>query len=77
MNTEYNATTTSSRSCYSNINSYGTDGKVHQIIPPMPATLQPTMFNVLKPHSLTQEVIPPEKQNNCAPYRTLLQICYN
>ena len=72
--TEYDATASSPRPCYSNLNNYGTDGKVHQIIPPIPATLQPLMFNIVKPHPIKNQSIQSIKRHNCLPYHTLSQL---
>lgn len=69
--TEYNAVATSPRPCYSNINNYGTNGQIRQIVPPVPATLQPIMFNVLKPHPYKPQPISQLKRHNCLPYHTL------
>lgn len=52
---EYNATQTNARSCYSNLNHYGvncTSGGY--IIPPIPSTVQPELFNVMRPHQVPQ-----------------------
>lgn len=40
-NTEYNATSTTAKSCYSTLPAYGTHGKVHGIVAPKPVTAIP------------------------------------
>lgn len=75
FHTEYDASTTSPRPCYSNLDNYGAHGKVRKIVPPTPGALQPWMFNLMKPHQMTQQAVPPEKPSNCGPYRTLAQTC--
>lgn len=76
---EYSATTTKARGCYSNIPSYGVDGRISQIIPPQPSSLVPQLFNVAKPNrqpKYTQSALKDVwYSRNCQPYSTLNGTC--
>lgn len=70
---EYDATSANARPCYSNMQSYGCNGKSRAIIPPTPVTVQPMMFNMLKPHQMssTDARKIPDTPARCLPYSNI------
>jgi hypothetical protein len=80
--TEYNASSTNSYACYSNVESYGAYGMVNPIVPPTPVTIQPTIFNLMCPHKMQsfKRREHAHQVNSCVPYRKLSDIdcksCY-
>lgn len=69
---EYNATQTNAGSCYSNLNHYGVNGDLGgYIIPPTPATVQPALFNLMRPHQVPQMGSKhSEYRQNCTGYKS-------
>jgi hypothetical protein len=67
---EYNATQTNTGSCYSNLNHYGVNCALEgYIVPPTPATVQPALFNVMRPHQVPQIVLKQSEYN--IPYKSV------
>lgn len=69
--------TTSTTSCYSNMNFYGANGRFRPIVPPVPVTVNPEIFHYVKPHQNTNNKIQNKisKNNNCSPYTTFNNFC--
>jgi len=74
---EYSSSATKARPCYSNLYAYGAHGKWKSIIPPTPVTVQPSMFNMMKPHPFSSSGLKPHrgKSLNCGPYQQLRDYC--
>lgn len=68
---EYDGGTTNARPCYSNMNVYGSYGRVQPIIPPTPVTVQPSLFNIMRPHNMPVIRKKNIKQMYCGPYKTM------
>lgn len=77
MYQEYNASATNARSCYSNLDAYGANGMWRPIIPPTPMTVQPQVFNLMRPHSTPKSGLKSSKAMNerCGPYAKLGETC--
>ena len=73
---EYNATAVNASPCYSNLYDYGAGGQWRSIIPPTPVTVQPAIFNVLRPHRMPQAGLKPSlDQPSHGPYKLLDGLC--
>lgn len=73
---EHDTNLTKARPCYSSMSIYGSNGKVRPIQAPTPVTIQPYLFNLMRPHKMPDGV----KQNSaqhmsCGPYKTLDGTC--
>jgi len=80
MNREYDANISSCHPSYSNMKSYGTDGRSEFIVAPVLATISPSLFFNVKPHPLPKWMNPknvgPELSHGqkcvqCDPYACL------
>lgn len=81
LNTEYSGTSTNPKPCYSNLYCYGAQGTYRPIVPPTPVTIEPQMFNHMRPHKLPTNFtvqagqMKKHESDNCVPYRTLDGTC--
>lgn len=76
---EYNGTQTNARSCYFEFGTFGVNCEGSGIIAPTPvtATVRPELFNVLRPHNISQmELKPSRVKYNCG-YKKVSEICSN
>ena len=77
-NNEYNATSVNANSCYSNMTTYGSNGKIRIIQPPTPSTSVPTLFLGMKekPHNYQYSFKNLEiKKRNCNGYYKFENLC--
>lgn len=76
---DYEGRSTNASTCYSNMKCYGANGNYRPIIPPTPVTVQPALFNILKPtpyqtdYRKTHQA--QQRNFNCIPYRKLDGLC--
>jgi hypothetical protein len=76
---EYNSSQTNAISCYSNLGNYGTSYLIGGgIVPPTPATVNPVLFNILRPHKIPQLDFKSSKFiPNCNQYKSISSNCSN
>lgn len=74
---EYNASSTNAVSCYSNVEIYGSEGRTRPIIPPTPATVQPALFNIMRPHKIPLPKTDLHYKLKCGPYMKLSELQCN
>lgn len=72
---EYSGSTANPNACYSKgLTDYGAHGLVNMIVPPTPVSLQPYLFNQMRPHKIP--ITKHKPNHNCSGgYRTLCGLC--
>lgn len=68
MTKEYDSTITKDYAAYSNINSYGNNGRPVSIVAPVTASFLPEIFYHMRPHPLPQWMTPKKQGTNCNQY---------